>query len=277
MSERKKKWTRNQKLLLIMVIIGAVAAISPYILPFVTQNKVINDKEIEKVVIECLEKHRNKFQDFQQDSEHLKEELRKAIERTKSLASKGNQPDAKKALKELLDNCDLYSIQKLLINERDKYRNALIQRNSEISAVAFLRGDVDVIQNTINQSLAIEPNDPPSLNMKGIVYMMQGKLDEAEETFSYVQDILIKNKNEKWQTVILGNLGIVQLKQGELDKSKVTIEKALRIQENLGDNIGMANSHGNLSFIYSRKGDLNKAEEEIKKSLALLKLPKKTK
>ena len=227
---KRKPWTRNQKLIVYGLIIAGIAAITPFAVRFIPQQTGMDKEEIdkiaEKVVADYLEKHGEDLQGFQPERGQLKAGLTKALERISSLAAKGNRSDAEKALKELRERGDLSSLQQMLIKERDKNRDMLVDRNREIADVAFLRGDIDIAKSAALEILRLEPNDPTALNQMGNIYMLQGKLGEAEKKYLRVHELGIDANNEEWQAVALGNLGLIYQTRGDLDKAEQMLTKS---------------------------------------------------
>ena len=121
--------------------------------------------------------------------EQLKDELAKAVERIRKLEAEGNRPDAEKALKELRESGDMMRLQELLIQDRDEHRDALIQRNREIAAVAYLRGDIDIATEAVNEILKVLPDNIFALNQRGHIHNLRGKLKEAENDYKRVLEI----------------------------------------------------------------------------------------
>jgi hypothetical protein len=100
-------------------------------------------------------------------------------------------------------------LQKLLIKERDKHKDALIQSNREIAAIAYARGDKETSLAAREEVLILEPNDVISLNQKGLIFSLQSKLTEAEESSIKVLKIASNKCEEIGQSAAYGNLRIV--------------------------------------------------------------------
>lgn len=241
--------------------------------------------------------------------EQLKDDLEKAIERIKILEAKGSQPDAEKALEELRKNGDMRRLQNLLIKDRDVNRDALIQRNREIAAVSYLRGDTDIASEAVDEILKVLPDDIFALNQGGHIHRLRGQLKEAEYCYRRLLRLGSELSDEEVQAAALGNLGLIYSTRGELDKAEKMIlkslekaekigwleliasqyghlgainqmrgvldraeemhQKSLEIHEQLGQLEGMATGYGNLGLIYSTRDELNKAEEMHQKSLEI--------
>ncbi len=142
-----------------------------------------------------------------EQAEQLKEQLAKAVERGEKIVAEGNRPDAEIAIEKLYESGDIKLLQKLLIKDRDEHRDALIQRNREIAAVAYLRGDIDIAMEAVNEILKVLPEDLFALNRRGIIHSLQGKLKESECDFKRVLELANEKGNNKDRAVALSNLG----------------------------------------------------------------------
>ena len=201
--------------------------------------------------------------------EQLKDQLANAVERMRKLEAAGNRPDAEKALEELRESGEMSRLQELLIKDRDEHRDALIQRNREIAAVSYLRGDIDIAEEAVDEILRVLPVDLFALNRRGHICRLRGKLYEAERAYLRIQELAIEASSEEWQAVALGNLGLIYQTRGDLDKAEQMHKKALEINEKLERLDGIARQYGGLGLIYRTRGDLDKAEQMHSKSLEI--------
>jgi len=284
---KRKRMSRNQKILcwtLIVMIISGI--IVPVILNFLKNQevhservdvgdidgdgtvvgdyaKVTVDKRsgvdaefiLENVIKTAEAKGRAELQ-----VEQIKEQLSKAVERIKIL---------EKALEELRESGDMRSLQELLIQDRDEHRDALIQRNREIAAVAYLRGDIEIARQAVDEILKEFPDELFALNQSALIYKLRGKLKEAERDLKQVLELAVQANNDQARAASLGNLGVIYYMRGDLDKAEKMHKKALVINEHLGRKEGMAYQYGNLGLIYKMRGELDKAEEMHLKSLKI--------
>jgi len=199
----------------------------------------------------------------------LKDELARAVERIRKLEAEGNRPDAEKALEELRESGDMKLLQKLLIKDRDEHRDALIQRNREIAAVAYLRGDIDISTEAVDEILKVLPDDLFALNQMGHIHRLRGQLKEAEDCYKRVLQLGRDVSNEVLQSAALGNLGLIYETRGELDMAKEMYLKSLGIAEKLGLQDVMAGDYGNLGAIYQKQGDFEKAVKMYRRILEI--------
>ena len=235
--------------------------------PIVTIDKrqgIDGELVLSKVVEEAEAKGR-----AEQQIEQLKDELAKAVERIRKLEAEGNRPDAEKALEELRESGDMRRLQELLIRDREEHRDALIQRNREIAAVAYLRDDIDISTEAVDEILKVLPDDLFALNQMGHIHKLRGELKEAEDCYRRVLQLGSDVSDEASQAVALGNLGLIYETRGELDKAEDVFLKSLEINKELGRLEGMASDYGNLGIVYEQRGDIGKAKEYWEKALGL--------
>jgi len=204
-----------------------------------------------------------------EQAEQLKEQLAKAVERVEKIASKGNQLDAENALTELSESGGLSGLQDLLIKDREEHRDALIQRNREIAAVAYLRRDIDIAIEAIDEILIELPDDLFALGQRGNIHRFRNKLKEAQSDYNRVLELAIESGDNKASAAALGNLGVVYWQRGELNKAEEMHKKSLEIAEKTGLQEIIASDYGNLGLIYQTKGDLDQAEDMHNKSLEI--------
>jgi len=201
----------GKKIALCGVIIAAVGVAVKIILHF-WPRKMSESRNVEvdaefilsKAIGEAERKGR-----AEEQIDQLKGELVKALERVRQLETKGNRPDATEALQELRKSGDMRRLQELLIKDRDERCDALIERNYEIAAVAYLRGDINVALAATDEVLRLQPNDVIALSQKGHICRLQGNLEEAEKAYLRVKELGVEASNEEWQSVASGNLGLI--------------------------------------------------------------------
>ena len=199
----------------------------------------------------------------------LKEQLTKAVERAMELEKSGDVPEAEGIIEELRKSGDVSRLLEVLVKDRDVHRDELIERNQEIAVIAYLKGDIDIAMEAVNEILKVLPEDLFALNRRGIIHSLQGKLKESECDFKRVLELANEKGNNKDRAVALSNLGNVYYKRGELDKAEDMNLKSLEIAEKLGFQEMMASDYGNLGLIYRLRGELDKAEEMHNKSLEI--------
>jgi len=261
--------------LVILAFVGGASALIRQAISPPIEDKITEALDtgliLEKVMKAAEAKGRaeSEKEQFELENEQLKEQLAKAIQRIKKIEAEGNRPDAEKALADARESGDMSGLQRLLLHDRDEHQEALIQRNREIAAVAYLRGDIEIAMNAIDEILKALTEDLFALRWRGHIHMLQGRINEAESDYNRVLKLATDTEDDKARAQALGNLGNIYFRRGDLDKAEEMHRKSLEIKERLGLPAGMANSYGNLGLVYYMRGDLDKAEEMHKKSLEI--------
>ncbi len=269
----------SENIALCSVIVAAIAIIVGIILHFWPKKENGNHKvqvEIHPIgpddalVSKAMEVAEAKGR-AEQEIANLKGELAKAVERIRKLEVEGKRPDAARALQELRKSGDMSRLQELLIKDRDEHRDALIQRNREITAVAYLRGEIDVAIEAVDEILKFHPEDLFAINQRGNIHKLRGELDEGEDCYQRVLELAIATNNNRAQAAALGNLGLVYRRRGELDKAEEMLQKTLEIMKKIGNQKGIASAYGNLGLIYRGRGELDNGEAMLQKTLEIMK------
>ena len=144
-----------------------------------------------------------------------------------------------------------------------------IERCREISAIAYLRGELKEARKRLNTILSLHADDLDATNRLGHVEFVEGHLGEAERAYQKVMAAGVERGDDIAIAVACGNLGLIYCTRGDLDRAEEMHRKALAIEEKLGRQDGMAAQYGNLGNIYFTRGDLERAEEMHRKSLAI--------
>lgn len=255
----KKPWTRNQRILLWTLIPTAILAVVAVAGLFMQEEKgsvavegdgavvgnnatVLIDKrqgiDTEFLFSQTLQLAEAKGA-LEIGLKQAREERDKAIKRVEELEAQGNRPDAEKALRELRNTGDLTTLQRLLIEERDKHRDLLIQRNREIAGVAYLRGDIGITEEACKEILRLDPNDLHAMNCNGLVQQLHGDLDEAASLYTRLIEVATDQEDERWRAAATGNLGAVYRIRGDLDGTMVLLREVERICRQLGNMQGL--------------------------------------
>ena len=225
----------------------------------------LDGKDVATIVEKIVAQNTRDKEGLFQEIGNLKEQLALALQR----AAEADIPEAKGVIEELRKTGDTKRLLDVLVKERDLQRNSLIERNREIAAVAYLRGDIEIARTAVEEILKLHPNDVDALNRKGCIEFLQGNLDESEKLFSQILEIGLADNNDFWQAAGSCNLGLIYKTRGELDKAEEMLKKTLEIDKRIGRIEGMANDYSNLGLIYRTRGELDKAEEMFKKSLEI--------
>jgi len=204
----------------------------------------------------------------------LKRQLSKAIERIKELEAKGQYKQAYQAIEDVRKSGDMAKLQSLLIEDRDRHQNEMIQRNREIAAVAYLRGNIDVAENAIDEILKCLPDDPFAINQKGHINRTLGKLKAAHNSFSRMLNAAVERGDKISESVALSNLGSIYMTQNKIGEAEELYCKALEISMDQKDVEGQAYDYCNVARIYRERKEFQKAIDFFRKSLKLSKITK---
>lgn len=144
---------------------------------------------------------------------------------------------------------------------------SLIQRHREIAEWAYLVGEIDQAERSIQMILRLRPNDIDAISRLGHIQRLRGRLDEAEG--SYRRVLALAADDEAARAVAYSNLSIVMRIRGELDGAEAMLLEALKIDEEDGNLEGMASTYGNLGNVMLVRRDLDGAEAMYRKSLEI--------
>lgn len=237
----------------------------------VIQKQGMDPNEVAELVAKIVDGCADPFLRAGEEIGRLKTELTAAIRRAEAAEARGDRPEAADILQELRKTGDTTRLQELLITDRDAHRDSLIDRNRELAAVAFLRGDMAVATQAVDEILALTPTDLDALNRKGKIQYYTGQLDQAESSFNRVLHLAQAASHNEALAVATNNLGIIYQLRGDLDRATELFRKSLEIDEKLGRLDGMAATYGNLGIIYGTSGDLDRAEEMLNKAVDIFK------
>ena len=204
-----------------------------------------------------------------QEIGELKEQLTKAVERANEAEKRGDVPEAEGIIEELRKSGDISRLLEFLVKDRDVQKDELIERNREIAAVAYLKGDIGVASDAVDEILKFQPENLFALNQRGNILRLRGSLNGAEDCYQRVLDLAIEGDLRQAQAAAFGNLGVIYMDRGDLDKAVEMLKEALKINEEIRSKEGMAINYGNLGLIYQRWKYLDKAEEMFTKILEI--------
>jgi tetratricopeptide (TPR) repeat protein len=287
------------------IVATVVTTIIAIVVSILLSRREKNNRENE--LIEKLINQGKREEGLLDEVDILKTSLRNAILRAKGLTKPGRKTEAEEAIKELRKSGDMAKLQALLIADRDKHGNAMIERNHEIAAVAFLRGDINVASDAVEQVLQNKQDDMESLNQKGMILILRGDGEGARKCYEKLLVVANSHKDDGFKAAALGNLAHVYFLMGELGKAEAMCREALaiaqrqgrldqvtaqysglgliyesrgkfdiavsyfleslRIDLEHGDLQGIAAAYGNLGIVYCRVRDFDRAEKMCRKSL----------
>lgn len=108
-----------------------------------------------------------------------------------------------------------------------------------------------------------------AINSEGVVYLIQGKYDNALANFNKAKTIYEELKDRERIATMLNNIGLVYNNKGELENAMDYYTQSLKIREEIGDKKGMGTSIHTIAYIQQSQGDFGNALKNYLKSLKL--------
>ena len=141
---------------------------------------------------------------LQQDLEQVKELVTSGLRRAQEAEEKGRVPGL---IKELQQSGDSKRLLEFLVEERNKHKNDLLERNREIAVVAYLRHDMRAAAAAVDEILRLQPDDLDALIVKAnIVWLTRGGA-AMEGLFNQILEVATKKHDLEAQAGALANLG----------------------------------------------------------------------
>jgi len=146
-------------------------------------------------------------------------------------------------------------------------QNELVSLYREIAAIAYLKGELNTAEESLQKVLNHIPYDLHANNQLGHIAKVRSNYSQAEE---YYLRVLSDAENDRaWKAAAYGNLGIVYRRKGQLGQAEELHKRSLEIDEELRNLGGIASDYSNLGAIYLTQGKLNDAEKMFRKALKL--------
>jgi Tfp pilus assembly protein PilF/predicted nucleic acid-binding Zn-ribbon protein len=137
------------------------------------------------------------------------------------------------------------SMERDFAQAEEKYREILRQDENNVYVLAhlanaqFAEGHLEDCEKTVDRALALDPDDPASLYLLGVLRYRQEKLDEALVALS--RSAQLNSTNAGTQNY----LGCVLADKGMRPAAETALRKALQLEPDYPD------AHYNLAFIYA--------------------------
>ena len=245
----------------------------------VDQRVGFNGEEVNALVDTLLaakaKPDRQRALELSREADGLRANLAAAIRRAEDAERRG-VPDADDVLEKLRANGDTARLLEFLAGRIQlvdavtaRAEEERISLSREISAVAFLRGDIDTAESAVAAILHALPEDLEALNLRGRIQSLRGDLDAAIKSYQAVRQLGEAQGDQQAIAAACGNLGLIYRTRGDLDEAEGMHRKALEINKKLDRKEGMANPYGNLGLIYKTRGDLDEAERMHRKALEI--------
>jgi tetratricopeptide (TPR) repeat protein len=137
------------------------------------------------------------------------------------------------------------SMERDFAQAESKYQEILRQDANNVYVLAYLanaqfaEGHLDDCEKTVDRALALDPEDPASLYLLGVLRYRQEKLDAALDALS--RSAKLNSTNAGTQNY----LGCVLADKGLRPAAETALRKALQLEPDYGD------AHYNLAFVYA--------------------------
>ncbi len=179
--------------------------------------------------------------------------------------------DYEKALDHYQRSLDLYEAQKDLVGEGNVLRemaNYFKKTGQHEKALADLEKAIRLCTEARDTSCITA-----SYDIRGVVYLELGKLDEAEASFTQELGLLQRTGDQNALSYTLDNLAAVATERGFFEKAVGMLQRSLDIRQRLGDANGVAITINNLGETQLYAGQPSKAlpyfQEALRKSEAI--------
>lgn len=179
--------------------------------------------------------------------------------------------DYEKALDHYQRSLDLYEAQKDLVGEGNVLRemaNYFKKTGQHEKALVDLEKAIRFCTEAKDTACI-----SASYDIRGVVYLELGKLDEAEANFTKELTLLERNGDQQGLSYALDNLAAVATEQGRYEQAVQLLERSGDIRQRLGDEHGVAININNMGEAYLRAGQPAKAlpyfQEALRKSEAI--------
>ncbi len=115
----------------------------------------------------------------------------------------------------------------------------------------------------------LDPGNAAAWNLLGIIYVIRGDLEKAEEYSRKALEIFEALGSKEGIAAAYNNLGVIYNTRNDLDQAEAMYRRALEINETLGSKEGMAQVYTNLGNIYLTREELEEAEDHYREALKL--------
>lgn len=116
---------------------------------------------------------------------------------------------------------------------------------------------------------ALKRYQAKAVNAQGVVFLIQGKYDNALKKFDAAKKYYEELNDRKGIATSLNNIGLAYNNKGDLDNAMDYFSESLEIREALGDKKGMATSIHTIGNVYQSRGDFGNALKHYLRSLKL--------
>jgi tetratricopeptide (TPR) repeat protein len=256
------------------VHVGDINASGKSIVAFTVDQSIKNGptkEEITEIAQTVIDKYRGeneilrvKRSGTNPDVTMLRQQLINAIERLDETERKGDIKISGGIVGELRKSGDVSRLLDFLIVYRNLNKDNLIEVDKEISAVAYLKGDIELAAKTTNEILAIDPENFEALNKRGDIFRLRGELENAKSTYQSLLKVTNNRANLGYKAVALDKLGLIYMMENNLQDANQVLCESLEINEKLGAKEKIAINLNNLGLVlyYKQLGVTKKKAQE---------------
>ena len=147
-----------------------------------------------------------------------------------------------------------------------------VRRNIFLSIAEALLGHFDAAEKAVSEAEQQCPEGDlraEVLGARGVIYIKEGKLDDAERVLQSSLTRARMSHNQFLQTQTLMNLGVVALKEEHYEDALARFSEVSTLAQSIGAKLALEKSTGNTGWIYYKIGDFrrsltstNEAEKE---------------
>jgi len=165
---------------------------------------VLESRELKKLAGALVESNA-RVESLRQDNNQIMLTLTNVLQRVQALEERGNSPGI---VRQLLETGRSDRLIPVLVAERDKSRNDLLERNREISLVAYLQHDMHAAIAATSEILRLQPDDLDALIIQSNALWLTGAGKATmEQTFTKILEVAMKAHDLEAQAGALANLG----------------------------------------------------------------------
>lgn len=160
---------------------------------------------------------------------------------TGNVAPARNRGGYSVGLKEIQGRGDVDGLQELSIQEggrrtdaSDEHKDTPVERKLAVSAVAFLRGDIDLARAKVDEVLSLDRDNMAALNLRGQIEVFCGELAAAEVSYCEVERLAERSMSREFQAIAYCRLGAIYKSRGDMELAHRYWTDAVRLYKEIG-------------------------------------------
>lgn len=148
----------------------------------------------------------------------------------------------------------------------EAHRDALVARHRERAAIAYILGNIQQANESLQYILSIIPDDIESITRLGLSDYHLGDLAGAHERFLQAMDVA---PNDVWKATLSVNIGRIYISMGEYEKAEEQLVRAVALFQQLNNRDGLAMACTNLGIIARVQRRFKQAHDYYARALEL--------